>query len=86
MALSFAAPIPQEIVLCLRLLFPQEKKGINSVVGKRDVLVIEMIPAEQVMGNTIDEIISNTVARQLRLSKERNMRVKIRTAIATAVT
>ena len=66
--------------------FPTSKKGINNADGKRDVSVIEMIPAEQVIGNAIDKIISNIVARQLRLSEERNMRVKTRTAIATAVT
>lgn len=61
---------------------PKRKKEINRVVGKRDVLVIDTIPAEEIMGNRIDEIISKTVLRLLRLSEEKCKAMKTTTAIA----
>ena len=36
---------------------PKSKKGIKRVVGLRDVLVTDTIPAEEIMGNRIPEII-----------------------------
>jgi len=47
-------------------------------------LVIEIIPAEQVIGKRIDNIINRTVVRLLGLSEETYKTTKTRTAIAKA--
>ena len=56
------------------------------MVGKKDVLVTEIIPAQQVKGNRIDKIISRTVIMQLCLSEEKYKTMKTRTAMAKADT
>ena len=64
------------------VVLPKSRKGIIRVVGKREVLVIDTIPAEEIMGNRIDEIISKIVLRMQRLSDEKHKTMKTTTAIA----
>ena len=63
--------------------FPNSRKGINNEDGKNVVYVKEMMPAVQIRGKIIPEIIRITVATQLRVSEERYMTVKTRVANIT---
>ena len=64
------------------VVLPKSRKGIIRVVGNREVLVIDTRPAEEIMGNRIDEIVSKIVLRMQRLSDEKHKTMKTTRAIA----